>query len=65
MTEITGQVTIDRADLDQLLAVATLYIGAFREDETMTLPERMRLQMVEDVVEKLGKRYWPGIMLPG
>lgn len=51
------QVTISRADLDTLLSVATLYIGAFGENEMMTLPEKFRLQMVEEVVEKHGRRY--------
>ena len=46
-----------RADLDCLLAVATLYVNAFSEDEMMTLPERMRLQDVEDVIERRGRRY--------
>jgi hypothetical protein len=46
-----------RADLDCLLAVATLYLGAFRDDETMTLPEKLRLQGVEEVVNRHGRRY--------
>ena len=46
-----------RADLDTLLAVATLYLDAFRDDEKMTLPELFRLQDVEDVVSRHGKRY--------
>ncbi len=46
-----------RADLGCLLAVATLYLGAFRDDEMMTLPEKMRLQDVEDVVHRHGRRY--------
>jgi hypothetical protein len=46
-----------RADMDVLLAVATLYLDAFRDDEKMTLPEKMRLQEVEDVVSRHGKRY--------
>lgn len=51
------QVTVDRTELDALLAVATLYVSAFGEDEMMTLPEKMRLQEVESVLEKHGRRY--------
>ena len=50
-------VTVPRTDFDALLAVATLYVNAFTEDERMTLPERMRLQEVEDVLERHGRRY--------
>ena len=46
-----------RADMDVLLAVATLYLDAFRDDEMITLLEKMRLQEVEDVVARHGKRY--------
>lgn len=51
------QVTIPRYDLDVLLTVATTYVKAFRDDELMTLPERMRLQEVESLVEHYGERY--------
>lgn len=44
-------------DLDVLLAVATLYLDAFRDDEAVALPEKMRLQDVEDVVQRRGRRY--------
>ncbi len=57
MEETAERAGISQADLDTLLAVATLYIEAFREDEMMTLPEKLRLQEVEDVVERYGKRY--------
>jgi hypothetical protein len=57
MTETAETVTIPRADLDALLAVATLYIGAFRPGEPMTLPEKLALQDVEEVVERHGRRY--------
>jgi hypothetical protein len=50
-------VTIPRYDLDVLLAVATLYVNAFGDDEMMTLPEKLRLQEVEDVVKRYGERY--------
>jgi hypothetical protein len=39
-----------RPDMDQLLAIAKLYVDAFSEDELMTLPERMRLQQIEDIL---------------
>lgn len=50
-------VTIPRHDFDRLLAVATLYVSAFGEDEMMTLPEKLSLQEVEAVLEKYGRRY--------
>lgn len=50
-------VTIPRNDLDCLLAVATLYLTSFTDDEMMTLPEKLRLQDVEDVVHRYGRRY--------
>ena len=48
---------ISQADLDTLLAVATLYIEAFPEDEMMTLPGKLFLQDVEEVVARHGRRY--------
>ena len=50
-------VSVPRGDLDCLLAVATLYLTSFTDDEMMTLPEKMRLQDVEDVVHRYGRRY--------
>ncbi len=50
-------VTVPREEFDQLLAVATMYVGAFTEDERMTLPEKLRFQEVEAILEKHGKRY--------
>ena len=50
-------VTINRADLDHLLAVATMYVKAFGEDEMMTLPEKFALQEVEAVLVRYGRRY--------
>ena len=47
---------ISQVDLDALLAVATLYIDAFAEDEMMALPEKLQLQYVEEVVERHGRR---------
>jgi hypothetical protein len=43
------------ADFDQLLAVATLYVDAF-EGEGMSLVELMRLQDIEDIVKRHGRR---------
>lgn len=45
------------ADFGQLLAVATLYISAFQDDELMSLPEKLRLQEIEDIVERHRKKY--------
>ena len=50
-------VPVPRRDLDLLLAVATLYIDSFAPDELMTLPGKLMLQDVEDVVERYGRRY--------
>lgn len=50
-------VSLPRRDLDVLLAVATLYLTSFTDDELMTLPEKMRYQDVEDVVHRHGRRY--------
>lgn len=46
-----------RADLGQLLAVATVYLESFTDEDRMSLPEKLRLQEVEDVVKRRGKRY--------
>ena len=48
-------VPLPRRDLDVLLEVATLYLNAFTDDELMTLPEKLRLQDVEDVVKRHGR----------
>lgn len=50
-------VTIPQYQLDLLLAVATMYIEAFTDDELMTLPGKMLLQDVEEIVALYGKRY--------
>ena len=52
-----ANVAVPRCDLDVLLAVATLYIDAFRPDEMMTLPGKLMLQDVEEVVKRHGRRY--------
>ena len=51
------QITVSRTEWDALLAVATQYVDAFADGEMMTLPERMRLQEVEDILAAHGKRY--------
>jgi len=53
----TDTANIPQADLDQLLAVATLYVDSFKEDELMSLPEKLRLQEVEAILERHGRRY--------
>lgn len=57
VSEPAGNASIPESDLGQLLVVATLYVNSFQNDETMSLAERMRLQVVEHIVEKYGKRY--------
>lgn len=44
-------------EIGQLLAVATFYVGAFKEDEKMTLFEKLRLQEIEQILERHGYRY--------
>ena len=48
---------LTEAEIGQLLAVATLYVDSFKDDELMTLPERMSLQQVEDILDRYGRRY--------
>ena len=48
-------VTLPRWELDHLLAVAGIYLGAFAEDELITLPQKMMLQEVEGIVAKYEK----------
>jgi hypothetical protein len=43
---------VPEEDLLKLLAVATLYVNAFREDEMMSLTERIRLQEIEDILDR-------------
>ncbi len=50
-------IPVSRGDLDCLLAVATLYLNSFTDDERMTLPEKLMLQNIEDVVKRHGRRY--------
>jgi hypothetical protein len=51
------QVSIDRTELDTLLAVATLYLESFTDDDPMSLTEKLGHQDVEAVVAKYGRRY--------
>lgn len=48
---------ITEAEIETLLAVATLYVAAFNDDDEMTLTEQMRLQAVEDILNRHGRRY--------
>lgn len=57
---MTESVPVPRYELDQLLAVATMYVDSFQEDELMTLPEKLALQEVEAILAKYGRR--PAIM---
>jgi len=50
-------VPVPRRDLDILLAGATLYVDSFNPDEMVTLPQKLVLQDVEEVVKRYGRRY--------
>ena len=41
---------VDRIEYGLLMDVARMYVNAFAEDETMTLPDRLALQRVEGIV---------------
>lgn len=45
---------VDETDLERLLQVARMYVEAFDDDETMTLPERLQLAEVERILEQYG-----------
>lgn len=51
---MSEQVTVERHELNTLLAVAQLYLDAFTENEAMSLTEKLAFQDVEDVVAKYG-----------
>ena len=55
--ELVAELKQTHQDMEQLLAVATIYVNAFGENEMMTLLEKMELQRVEEIVERRGKRY--------
>jgi regulatory protein YycH of two-component signal transduction system YycFG len=44
-------------DVEDLLAVATIYLDAFDEDDMVSITEAARLQKIEEIVERRGKRY--------
>jgi hypothetical protein len=50
-------IPVSRMDWETLLAVGTLYVQSFADTEKMTLPERLRLQEVEEILAKFGPRY--------
>ena len=49
--------TLTDAEIGQLLAVATMYVDAFKDDDAMSLPELARLQEIEDILDRHGRRY--------
>lgn len=57
MADTMETVAMPRHELDQLLAVATMYVDAFRDDELMTLPQKLALQDMEAILDKYGCRY--------
>lgn len=50
-------VSLTSTEIEALLAVATLYVDSFAEDEAMSLPELQRLQEIEDILARHGRRY--------
>lgn len=52
-----GAVLIEPRELDVLLAVATLHVGAPDDSEPMVLPGRVQLQDVGAVIARYGQRY--------
>lgn len=50
-------VTVPKSDFDQLLAVATLYLDAFTDDDQTSYVESARVAEVAEVVERYGRRY--------
>lgn len=50
-------VTLLESELGQLLAVATLYLDTYGEDDQMTYAEAARVGEVTAIVEKYGRRY--------
>lgn len=44
------------SEVEALLSVATLYVDSFKDDESMSLPELMRFQEVEAIVDRYGRR---------
>lgn len=54
---MSGLYGITTAEINQLLAVATLYVDSFGDNELLTAPERLRLQEVESILDRHGRRY--------
>lgn len=50
-------VSLTEAEIGALLALATLYVDSFKDDETMSFTGRMRLQEIEDILDRHGRRY--------
>ncbi len=57
MSDDSPTVTVPVSMFEALLAVGTLYVESFRNDEMLTLVGRMRLQEIEDIIAKYGPRY--------
>lgn len=49
---MTDRRDLTDAEIGQLLEVGRMYV-AFSDDEMLTLPERMRLQKIEDILMRL------------
>ena len=52
-----GVTEMTEAEIGQLLAVATLYVDAFKDEEMMSLTEKLRLQEIEGILDRHGRRY--------
>jgi hypothetical protein len=48
---------LNDAEIEALLAVATLYVDAFKPDEKMSWAEKLRLQHIEEILDRHGRRY--------
>lgn len=55
--ETEDQITVPGHEFGQLLAVATLYLDAFSDDEQMTYAEAKRHGEIVAIIEKYGRRY--------
>jgi hypothetical protein len=56
-TQAQETVTVDRSEYEALLAVATLYVDSFTDDDRMSLVGAFRYQEIADIVDKHGRRY--------
>ena len=50
LLSLPGIAIVDSVEYGLLMDVARMYVNAFTEDETMTFPDRLALQRVEDIV---------------